>query len=310
MPKKPLPNKVHYTNLTPGQHGDYIIFFIPGNPGLIQFYNLFLKTLHQRIAKRLTNTSINVNVMGITLRGFECGDDSDKDDIRSAPEFKLPLSIDGQLDFLFTTLNDVQTRNPHTKVILMGHSLGSFLTMEMLQRRHFYSHDGACLCETSTYDIPNFAGAIAVFPALTHLARSKSGKVLNFYAKIVGLVLVVATHLWVLGLLLPTGVLRRIVVWGLGYPEDAAETVARWWGSSWGIWESVHLGTEELVRIGKPRWDDEVWGSGIHLLVEKDDWVPEKEWEDLLLRLTLIGERAGDVIETDTQQGVVESISK
>jgi hypothetical protein len=53
----------------------YLVYFLPGNPCLIQFYKAFLQALHALLSNHIeaSNRWVRVDVLGLTLPGFECG---------------------------------------------------------------------------------------------------------------------------------------------------------------------------------------------------------------------------------------------
>ena len=84
------PNSILYsTSATPNDgHPDYLVFFAPGNPCLVEFYRGFLASLHAQIAAQL-GPSARVDVLGISLRGFEC-EDVKPDDVRTINPISYP----------------------------------------------------------------------------------------------------------------------------------------------------------------------------------------------------------------------------
>lgn len=136
------------------------IFFISGNPGLIGYYHPFLSLL----AKYLTNGS-SFQIHGSSLGGFEIGQDSPKD-----------LDLEDQIQLVQGRLNTLMSENATTqdgadqdsarrKVILIGHSVGAYMAMEILNRHR-----------DQPFDI---IGGIMLFPTLMDIAASPSGRKLT-----------------------------------------------------------------------------------------------------------------------------------
>lgn len=69
----------------------YLIYFLPGNPGLVEYYRIFLKTLHEQLVHSLGGSDQRVDVLGITLAGFECGE-ADTEDVRKIIFITMSLS--------------------------------------------------------------------------------------------------------------------------------------------------------------------------------------------------------------------------
>ncbi|CAI6340705.1 unnamed protein product [Periconia digitata] len=271
IPQTP-PNKLLFTrprhapdSHTSNTRAKYLIFFIPGNPGIIQYYSVFLKNLHEKLAHGLKP---RVDVLGITLAGFECGA-SEHQDVRNKAK-KFPLSIDDQIDFVERTLRDYT--EPDTRIILMGHSFGVYIFMEMLRRR-----------QSRLKTTGHVIGAIGLFPGVVHLARSQGGRRGQQWLAIPGLAFLLIWLARALGLLLPTKILQNVIRALSGYPDHAVRTTVHWIRSRWGLQQSLHLVREELIRITDDAWDDEVWGTDIHMLFgEKDVYVPEIERDALI----------------------------
>jgi pimeloyl-ACP methyl ester carboxylesterase len=138
----------------------------------------------------------------------------------------MPLGIDGQLDFVEGFLQ--HHAGPNTKVILMGHSLGAYLIMEILQRHQI----------PSTLTSYSVIGAVGLFPAVVHLAQSEGGKqalrLLNFpFLPLIATLFVRALCI------LPAVLLQYLIILFFGYPEDAATFTVRWLKSPWGFSESM-----------------------------------------------------------------------
>jgi pimeloyl-ACP methyl ester carboxylesterase len=141
------------------------IFFISGNPGLIAYYHPFLSLL----AKYLKDGKSSFQIYGCSLGGFEIGEDSPKAPI---------LDLEDQIRFVQAKLatlmqggSDDSTNAPKSRrnVILIGHSIGSYIAMEVL-RRHRESPS------PNTFDI---IGGAMLFPTVKDIAASPSGQKLT-----------------------------------------------------------------------------------------------------------------------------------
>lgn len=137
------------------------IFFVSGNPGLIGYYHPFLSLLAQYLTKE---TSFRIH--GSSLGGFEVGKESPKD-----------LDLEDQIRFVQENLNALMTEknnaspkdsNGNTtreKVILIGHSVGAYMAMEILNRHR-----------DQPFDI---IGGVMLFPTVKDIAASPSGQKLT-----------------------------------------------------------------------------------------------------------------------------------
>ena len=159
-------------------HSQITIYFITGNPGLIGYYHSFLSLLSSALSP-LSETSsdgVSFRIYGRSLAGFEVGSgtehrDEEKDGIGC-------YDLEDQILYAQRGLNEVVSRTPESnsknagqrpqnqKVILIGHSVGSYIAMEVL-RRHRESQN-----EEGNFDI---IGGIMLFPTVIDIAKSPAG---------------------------------------------------------------------------------------------------------------------------------------
>ena len=150
---------------------DYLIFMITGNPGLISFYEPFLSTLSTLLSTSSSSSlsSACFHIRGNSLAGFNSG----KDDNEKSSEF--PFSLEDQIlhteNLLFTELSEFRDSKDSgdisPKVILMGHSVGAYILLELIRRHREKIHEGEV-----DFDL---IGGILLFPTITHLAESPQG---------------------------------------------------------------------------------------------------------------------------------------
>jgi Lipid-droplet associated hydrolase len=175
---KPSPDFILHPSPSPSP---YHIFFLPGNPGLVQFYAGFLSLLHEGLnSSHETQNSPSFNVAGCSFAGFEIGDDR-------TPEREKLYSITEQVDFSLARLRtyiqncnknsspNVDSGHDHApeerkaKVILIGHSFGTFVATEMLKR----------ISNSTENDDFEIIGSILLFPPIPDLAKSPQGAKLS-----------------------------------------------------------------------------------------------------------------------------------
>lgn len=90
---------------------------------------------------------------------------------RARSSINLPLDIDGQITFAEKILSNYVDEN--SSVILIGHSLGGYLVMEMLRRNQQRQSD------SNKERAFRIEGVIGICPALIHLAQSEGGIKVN-----------------------------------------------------------------------------------------------------------------------------------
>uniref|UniRef100_A0A8H7KEJ8 Uncharacterized protein n=1 Tax=Bionectria ochroleuca TaxID=29856 RepID=A0A8H7KEJ8_BIOOC len=114
-----------------------LIYFICGNPGLIEFYEGFLAQLRQLISGSASMEGVEVDLYGRNLVGF---DDEDHFPPFSAPD-NVPLDLEGQICSVYENVAEVVRDEAKRKggkgygdVILMGHSVGAYIATEVMHR--------------------------------------------------------------------------------------------------------------------------------------------------------------------------------
>ncbi|KAJ5865257.1 uncharacterized protein N7529_007173 [Penicillium soppii] len=159
---------------TTGPSPSTTIFFISGNPGLIAYYHPFLSLLANYLKE---DEKSSFQIYGGSLGGFEIGEDSPKDlDLEDQILFvqkKLANLMDGCDDNASANAdvnaNGDSNVKSRPKVILIGHSVGSYIAMEILRRHRENSGP-------TSFDI---TGGAMLFPTVKDIAASPSGQKLT-----------------------------------------------------------------------------------------------------------------------------------
>ncbi|KAL2261933.1 hypothetical protein VTK26DRAFT_2968 [Humicola hyalothermophila] len=269
-----------------------LVFMIPGNPGLIAYYEPFLRTLRQLLDEREAREGCQYafHIYGRNLLGF---DDRDHE-----PAFGTPTAVGGTTepftleDQIRCLCEQVQQVNSSTLpldpaagvqrsfdvVVLIGHSVGAYIALEIFNRHHHQARSllsshppGAASSSfspasssSSPPSQPSLAlvplkSAVLLFPTVSHIARSRSGQKLDLIRRTP--VLARSAHrvakafvgLW------PAWVLDAAVRRLLGYPDHAAAATTRFLASRDGIWQALFMGQDEMATIGEERWGEELW---------------------------------------------------
>ncbi|XP_044507446.1 lipid droplet-associated hydrolase isoform X2 [Mangifera indica] len=92
------------------------VLVIPGNPGVISFYKDFLESLYELLGGRASITAIGH--ISQTAKNWEHG-----------RLYSLQEQIDHKMDFIGQEL-----QNTEVPVILVGHSIGSYISVEVQKR--------------------------------------------------------------------------------------------------------------------------------------------------------------------------------
>ena len=193
-----------YTGSTVGI--DTTIFFISGNPGLIGYYHPFLSLLAQNLADAEANIpreksqedklSPNYQIYGCNLGGFKIGVSADHDSQREPQGGGKMYNLEEQICFVKQKLAELMrvnataeengvSRSSRRKVILIGHSVGAYIAMELLRRhredtaetpRRSALHSPGSNAKSADFDI---VGGVMLFPTIMHIAHSPSGQKLT-----------------------------------------------------------------------------------------------------------------------------------
>ncbi|CAE6494616.1 unnamed protein product [Rhizoctonia solani] len=153
-------------NATP----DALLLFIPGNPGLVEFYTEFLEHLHHTFNKSGTQLAILVRghvghapslstENAILVRGH----------VGHAPSLSTEngawtVGLDSQVTSVIELYDSARDfYGPNTKIILAGHSVGSWIVTQVMHAR------------------PNTAsGALLLFPTVSNIASTPNGRKLSW----------------------------------------------------------------------------------------------------------------------------------
>lgn len=208
-PPQPLTTTTTTTTIT--------IFFIPGNPGLIAYYHAFLALLSSALSGPSVvdgRRASRFRIYGASLGGFEVdvdvdssrskGSSSDGRDGRkgnggAATDDDTLYGLQEEIDFVEGRLRSVMSngssdhdgwKQPPTatttataakpQVILVGHSVGAYIAMEILRR-----HREGRRADDDGYDAAfafDIVGAVLLFPAVVDIAKSTAGRRLSVCA--------------------------------------------------------------------------------------------------------------------------------
>lgn len=201
---------------------DTTVFFVSGNPGLIGYYHPFLSLLAQNLVngsqpQTQTETSsttkkTSIQIYGCSLGGFENPSTGAVQGIaknagQSAQTHLYDLEdqirfVHQKLEYLMhgnnTPTNDASgepkpgsgssTPAQKRKVILIGHSVGAYIAMEILRRHREGIPDiatlssagpGTGLANSESSSLFDIIGGVMLFPTVKDIAHSPSGRKLT-----------------------------------------------------------------------------------------------------------------------------------
>ena len=161
----------------------YHVFFIPGNPGCIRYYTLFLILLFEELRKL---EDVRISVDGVSLWGFDSCDFGIDDRPKGLQE---QIALVEQLFKGYVRVNRDDDRKagkfgpsaPTHKVIIVGHSVGAYIGMEVMRRlreeeREGRRQEGTNITRELEGKAANVLGFIGLWPTITWIGRSPRGK--------------------------------------------------------------------------------------------------------------------------------------
>lgn len=193
-----ITNNVFCTYTGDEDKADTTIFFISGNPGLISYYHPFLSLLAQQLAgeddrgESTPEAPTSCRIYGCSLGGFEI---TEKQRLSAKPSSSPSgrdsknangnhglYDLEGQISFVQEKLNQLMKTTGSSvpgnrqKVILIGHSVGTYMAMEILRRHREAGVESQYPESSSDFDI---IGGIMLFPTVMDISASPSGQKLT-----------------------------------------------------------------------------------------------------------------------------------
>jgi hypothetical protein len=147
----------------------YHIFFLPGNPGLVGYYAKFLSLLHSTLNQAPSSTQFNIT--GCSYAGFETETLPPSEEHNDEHKlYDITEQVSYSLARLQEYINQTTTKDATTKpkVILIGHSFGTFVIAELMKRLYTSSTEE----KQQNFEV---IGNIHLFPPIPDLAKSPRG---------------------------------------------------------------------------------------------------------------------------------------
>lgn len=147
---------------------EYLLFMITGNPGLISYYEPFLSTLNTL----LSSSPSRFYISGYSLAGFNSSQKGLQGDSSSLVGLQEQVDhIERKLFEQVDALRDsIGHRQVCPKVILIGHSVGAYILLELIRQHRTKIIDEG----KNDFDL---IGGILLFPTITHIAQSQQGMI-------------------------------------------------------------------------------------------------------------------------------------
>lgn len=250
-----MPTELSFPPDARGQDPDVrqcLIYFFTGNPGLIDYYEPFFKTLRGLLdgVEDGKKPKVVFHIYGRNLAGF---DDSDHEPFTAD---RPPHDVEYEIQDAFKHLSAMRISQgprkgePFDEVILMGHSLGTYIALEIFHR---HLHDPELAPHL------NLKAGILLFATVAHIAKSSKGVQLDMIRRMP--LLRSNVHRIAKGLLslLPSATIHWFIRNVMGFAPHAAAATTRFLTSRDGVWQALHLGMDEMEVITEEKWTEELW---------------------------------------------------
>lgn len=295
-----MPAEIHLLSphlaIAPSTTRHSLIYFLTGNPGLIDYYVPFLAHLRTRLdaIEAAHNHKVTHHIYGRDLAGFNEADHRVPFNTTDNPPFNVEAQIQHSLKHL-QAANAIPTGAAGTRageafdeVILIGHSFGTYVALELFHR-HLHDPEGfAPRLRLRT--------GVLLFATIAHIGRSPKGVQLDLLRRTP----VLGAHAHAIARtalrVVPSSLLRWVLRTVLRMPPHAEDATARFLESRDGVHQALHLGMDEMAVITEAGWAEELWeiadeAEAHHrevpkffiLFGKKDHWVAS-EYRDRFIR--------------------------
>ncbi|KAF2095072.1 hypothetical protein NA57DRAFT_13079, partial [Rhizodiscina lignyota] len=277
----------------------YLVFNVTGNPGLAEYYRPFLLSLRDNLSSDAPSRDVEFDIYCRTLSGFETEKLASKErngsngapDKGVGPPFGLESQIGHTVTALKTLVSDLSGDGKELRIILIGHSVGAYMIMEIISKlRRDMAVDE--MERKSDHTFPNVVGGICLFPTVTHLAQSSSGRVLEPLCLIPYFPFLVHCLVKLLTMLLPYAALLYLVQFVTRMPLAAAEITTTFLASPNGVYQALYMARDEIRQITIDKWDSDIWGAAhpactprpklFFYFGEQDHWVANEARDQLI----------------------------
>ncbi|MBE3047802.1 hypothetical protein IMZ48_35890, partial [Candidatus Bathyarchaeota archaeon] len=232
-----------------------------------------------------------------------------------------PYSLEDHIDVSYASLSalrvptptlcDGTSGRPYDFVVVMGHSVGAYIGLEIFARHqrdpsaapHLRLHHGILLC-----------------PTILHIARSACGRLLTHIFRFALLRAHLHRLIAVLLFFFPKPILYAWCRYIMGFSPRAASTAASFLKSNDAIRATLHMGADEMAAIAEDKWEDELWEilredeesrfrvpKFFFLFAQTDHWVACETRDEFIAKMKRHGEREGPEHEKGRTEIEVDS---
>lgn len=240
-----------------------LVYYLTGNPGLINYYTLFLTHLRSLLDTIETQRGhkVTFTIYGRDLAGFDAHDHPKPFNRTDHPPHDVEYEINHCYKHLLaanklpasTAAGKPHPRagEPFDEVVLVGHSLGTYIALELFHRH---------LQDPSAAPALRLRAGVLLFATIAHLARAPNAVWFNFLRARPFLARHVPFLASRLVALLPGPVVRWFAAAVLGMPPHAAAVTAQFLTTRDAVYQALYLGLDEMAVISDDgRWAEALW---------------------------------------------------
>ncbi|XP_069829215.1 lipid droplet-associated hydrolase isoform X2 [Dendropsophus ebraccatus] len=235
-----------------------LFFIIPGNPGVVGFYKTFMQSLYCGLNGKYPVWAISHAGLCTPPRGMDMTDENNHqiDDV---------YGLNGQIEHKLYFLK--QNVPADIKLVLIGHSIGCYIILEMMKR---------------SPELKVFK-SILLFPTIERMAQTPQGRVMA--PLLCSLRYVVYMPMYLISLL-PDFMKTFLVKFALRSIKSVDETVV---GASLNLFKmecaanAMYMGSQEMVEVLER--DNDTIKQHLNKLIfyygATDNWCPVQYYEDI-----------------------------
>ncbi|KAI8576325.1 hypothetical protein K450DRAFT_257222 [Umbelopsis ramanniana AG] len=264
-----------------------VVLLVPGNPGLVDYYTTFCEEIHDA----LSHSSLSLDIIAVSHLGHS----------------SKPLNTTKQL---FTLQEQIQHKiecfdiirkqyGPETKIVLIGHSVGSFICTEVLKARPNH----------------NIVRLIALFPTLQHIAKTPNGVALSPIFPVIPRT-IVSWSASLLSWIHPT-VRKTIVSYITKQPDPSLSVTSDQLLQRNVVNNALFMAGQEMASIKELDYD--FYHAHVKKFIiyfsPKDSWAPQDHYDDMKSRfpnanITLCEENLPHAFVLDHAKSMAKKVSE
>ncbi|XP_063298190.1 lipid droplet-associated hydrolase [Pelobates fuscus] len=245
---------------TSGESPPKLLFFIiPGNPGIVGYYRTFMESLYRGFNEKYPVWAISHAGHCSPPKGMDMTNDTEIDPIEDI------FGINGQIEHKLCFLK--KNVPVDTKLILIGHSIGCYIILEMMER---------------AIDL-KILQSILLFPTIERMAQSPQGKIMT--PLLCNLRYVVYMPLYLLSFL-PESVqasLIKFVLRGIKSVDEFSVTASLNLFRVDCAANAMYMGGQEMMQVLER--DNTIIQKNLSKIIfyygANDNWCPVQYYEDI-----------------------------